>query len=147
MDNKEEIRMVSQTTNKKGDVIRQIYDRYINGKYFATVFTRVYGTASGLRRSTRTVFAEPQENFECEFGQKMKLKMFEERRDIATDRVCERSYVNTFNEVFSKNYLTGECSFRNRLGLVTKSRVPVFAETLMRLTNRNLGFDAKGRDI
>lgn len=137
MDNKEEIKIITQKEDKRGNIVEQVYHRFVDGKRFATVFCKVYGTPSGLRRLTRTVFSEPQENFECEFGEKMTVKMIEERCDVATGRVCERAYVNLSNEMFSRDYLTGQCKYRAN-GVTMKSSIPAHAAMLMRWTNRRL---------
>ena len=140
MDKKEEIRIISQKQDKQGNVIQQTHECLVDGQYFSRVLSKVCASSNGPRRFTRTIFAKPQENFDCEFGLKMTVKSFSEKRDMNTGRIYERSYIGPMGDEFTRNYLTGQCVYRSPLGTVIRSRKPSSCELLMRMTSRQLDF-------
>ena len=110
--NNETTRVIRQTKDSSGNLISEVYERFFNGKLFSTV----WHTCLGEKLSLRVVYAEPQPDFNCEFGIKMMVKAFSEQIDSETGRVCKRSYETPDGTTLTRDYVTGQCTTRRKDG-------------------------------
>ena len=112
MESKENIRILSEKRDSAGTLISKVYEQFSEGKLFSTVWDTYYGS----RVVSRVVFAEPQKDFNCEFGVRMMVKAFSEQRDCDTGRIYKRSYETPDGTTLSRDYITGECTTRRKDG-------------------------------
>ncbi|MBQ3696200.1 MAG: hypothetical protein II938_04480 [Alphaproteobacteria bacterium] len=112
MENKENVRMLSQKKDSSGTLISEVYERFFEGRLFSTV----WNSYCESRVSSRVVFAEPQRDFNCGFGVKMMVKAFSEQKDTETGRVYKRSYETPDGTTLIRDYITGECTTRRKDG-------------------------------
>ena len=105
-------RLLMERRDEHGNILTDVYEHFQDGHLFSTVWRSFYGEY----KLTRIVYAEPQKDFNCEFGLRMPVKAFSEKLEIATDRVFERSYETPDGTTLKRDYITGQCTTRRSNG-------------------------------